>query len=500
MAIPDKVPFIAKAQEETGLFVVCSTRASMESGLVTGAATGVLCGVPTQLVFVEEDDSEPGEVHAFDRFDIERHIVRESDGGRALSIETASGVHTFRPIGDEKIPKLLLACGLVNGGPGWVENPVHGEQSRGGSDDDDLVSTATRGDLEDVIALVEGGADIDERDLADRTPLMAACWSSLEVVRYLLEQGADVDAVDEDGRNALMNAAEGATAAVVDLLVEHGADIESRGPRGWTPLMLAASEDNLETAEALLRHGASIEATDDDGMTPLLHAAEGGSSLVAELLLKSGANPAATDEEGRSALDIARAEEFEDIAPLLKWHGVEATAPSADETPESDEPSEDTEELSEDTDEPTEDTLEEEETEPRAQGGGASLLRKAKLPFVLLLLAGAWVVFGPLVGTGVGKVRGYHDVVMERLRSCPLSQELLGDDIGVRYYGLASWGRAFGAGRVNWSLPVSGTRASGTYRYSATRYQGTWRFEFGSLRVGDERVDLLYCRMDEPVR
>ncbi|WP_272679504.1 ankyrin repeat domain-containing protein [Providencia sp. PROV032] len=60
-----------------------------------------------------------------------------------------------------------------------------------------LVSLAEQGNLQAVKSLVEQGANIEQRDLRQRTALMAATHENrVDVARYLIERGADVNAKD----------------------------------------------------------------------------------------------------------------------------------------------------------------------------------------------------------------------------------------------------------------------------------------------------------------
>lgn len=106
------------------------------------------------------------------------------------------------------------------------------------------------------------------------------------------------------------------------------------------------------------------------------------------------------------------------------------------------------------------------------------------------------IVFGtPLIGIGSGACMGYYPGVMDRLKSCDKAGELLGEDIGVSYYGLScGFAKSEGGyGRVTWKFPVSGSRGRGTYSFYLERHGGGWQMLRGSLEAGDRELNVTGC-------
>ena len=101
-----------------------------------------------------------------------------------------------------------------------------------------LHGAAWCGDLEEVIRLVERGADVNGRDSIGETALFgAAAWGHVEVVRYLLSVGADCNTVESS--------------------------------IGYTPLHWAASHGDLETIKVLVEAGADPRVADRQGRLPV---------------------------------------------------------------------------------------------------------------------------------------------------------------------------------------------------------------------------------------
>ena len=103
-----------------------------------------------------------------------------------------------------------------------------------------LIYAAARGRLDIVKRLLARNIDINTRYPNELTLLM---WASgpdektpearaIEVVSYLLDAGARIDDRDDRGRSALMMAAEGGHAGIVDLLLRRGADASLKDKTG----------------------------------------------------------------------------------------------------------------------------------------------------------------------------------------------------------------------------------------------------------------------------
>lgn len=86
------------------------------------------------------------------------------------------------------------------------------------------------------------------------------CWASreddLDEVIRLLDTGADVNASNNYGRTPLHEAAWNDNTAVAELLIAKGADVNAADGDGKTPLYWAARYDNVAVAELLRKHGA----------------------------------------------------------------------------------------------------------------------------------------------------------------------------------------------------------------------------------------------------
>jgi Ankyrin repeats (3 copies)/Putative peptidoglycan binding domain/Ankyrin repeats (many copies) len=171
----------------------------------------------------------------------------------------------------------------------------------------------------------------------------------VEAVKEALKNGANVNARDEAGWTPLMAAAQEGLPNVVSLLLKSGAEVNAHSMHGDTALMIAAgcfivrkrgelvSERHLPDAirveqlaapaamvHALLAAGADVDSRRDDGRTALMNAAMMSWPEVVELLLRSEANFNAQDSEGRLAVDYVDRRSFPEITKMLLKAGSKA--------------------------------------------------------------------------------------------------------------------------------------------------------------------------------
>jgi ankyrin repeat protein len=203
-----------------------------------------------------------------------------------------------------------------------------------------LCNAANRGDLRQVRALLDQGADPNVRDRYSETALMIAATlpirGSLEgksdpaaLVKLLLERGANPNLPDDSGRSALIlamsgtaseHAVLGASPAIVRLLLEHGADVNVRDREGRSPLTMLADQlaPRPEVMQLLVDRGADVSASTKNGRTALMLAAHYGKTAEVAVLLKSGATRDAADRDGTTALMEAAESEWDRDHQVLK--------------------------------------------------------------------------------------------------------------------------------------------------------------------------------------
>ena len=125
-------------------------------------------------------------------------------GGRATDRAVQSSNAKAAPSREALAPAASLTAGI---GPGSA-----------------LRAAASAGDAARARALLAGGAPLEDRDAAGRTPLLLAVIDNQsELVRVLLDAGANVNALDAAGQSALALARGAGHADLVALLEARGA-------------------------------------------------------------------------------------------------------------------------------------------------------------------------------------------------------------------------------------------------------------------------------------
>ncbi len=221
---------------------------------------------------------------------------------------------------------ILLAAVFLLAGAGPAESPV--------------ADAAMRGDVDEVRALLQRGADANTAQGDGMTALhWAAHHGNTDLAQVLVSAGANVDPVTRVGQYTPLHiGARQGRGDVVKLLLAAGAHADHRAyPSGSTPLHLAAAAGATGAMTHLLGAGADPDAVEDHwGQTPLIFAASANRPAAIEVLLAAGADPAATtkveDLVLRGKLDRLARERYDDIISAFTNDGARAPTESERQT------------------------------------------------------------------------------------------------------------------------------------------------------------------------
>ncbi|WP_194715603.1 ankyrin repeat domain-containing protein [Noviherbaspirillum soli] len=174
-----------------------------------------------------------------------------------------------------------------------------------------LAVHAYHGDLRQVEALLQSGADVNEANANGNTALMVAVrMGQANIVRRLLEAGAGVDPVNRAGLTALHMAVLAENVEVARMLLEKAPQLDQLDQSGFTPLSLAVQNDQPQLVQVLLAAGANpdiaVSGTSRlSGLTPLMTSVLHKNLEIAGLLLAAGADVHQATANGRHALLFA---------------------------------------------------------------------------------------------------------------------------------------------------------------------------------------------------
>ncbi|NXV94964.1 RN5A ribonuclease, partial [Calonectris borealis] len=210
-----------------------------------------------------------------------------------------------------------------------------------------LNSAVRNGNREDVLELLEKGADVNSKaGEGGWTPLQSAVQANEEdLVRLLLDKGACPHARKDNGGTAFTEAAIVGNVNILELLLDHGLNINDHDDNGFTAFMEAAWYGRKEALKFLYSKGANVNlrraASEEKaklhkgGATALMDACrERHFSAVETLVQEMGADVNICDNRGRNALIHAlkkggakeRYESAVSIGHFLLDHGVDVNS------------------------------------------------------------------------------------------------------------------------------------------------------------------------------
>ena len=191
----------------------------------------------------------------------------------------------------------------------------------------DLVRAIEAGQLHEINALLDAGAQLEYETVDMQPPLAVASQTgNVDVVKTLLTRGANVNYVTRSRNTALMWATRFGFCDCAGALIDGGAHVNQETGRG-TALSVASRSGDVEMITMLVERGAHINHMTRGGTSPLMEAVLGNHPEAVRTILRgAGADASLKDNEGRTALDLAQEKQHSECVWVLAQEEIMATA------------------------------------------------------------------------------------------------------------------------------------------------------------------------------
>ena len=191
-----------------------------------------------------------------------------------------------------------------------------------------LHAAAARGETAEIVRLVKGGADANERDRYRRAPLHVAAYKGQhKAMRALVQAGGNPNALEYDRYDIVTIAAVADDVPTLRVALEIGCSAKNITSRyDGTALIAAAHLGHDEVVRTLIRAGAPLEHVNNLGWTALIESivlGDGGKRHTATLqaLVEAGANVNLADRDGRTPLALAKGRGYREMVAILEKAG-----------------------------------------------------------------------------------------------------------------------------------------------------------------------------------
>ncbi|NXQ58302.1 ANKR6 protein, partial [Anthoscopus minutus] len=185
---------------------------------------------------------------------------------------------------------------------------------------------AYKGHLHVVQVLLKAGCDLDIQDDGDQTALhRAAVVGNTDIIATLIQEGCALDRQDKDGNTALHEACWHGFSQSAKVLVKAGANVLAKNKAGNTPLHLACQNSHSQSTRILLLGGSRADLKNNAGDTCLHVAARYNHLPIIRVLLSAFCSVHEKNQAGDTALHVAAALNHKKVVKLLLEAGADAS-------------------------------------------------------------------------------------------------------------------------------------------------------------------------------
>lgn len=196
-----------------------------------------------------------------------------------------------------------------------------------------LIQAIEKGNLTEVKALLDQGADPNMRYKGSLTPLMQTLalhgysGTGTKICLELIRHGANVNLRNANYDTALIYAAAYGNKDIAKALLEKGADINTRNAQGVTSLHSAIIHEHHKTMVFFMEKGSDVNAQDILGISPVMTAASREDSMYSplwNLVLNGRANVNLEDNNGDTVTSYCKYPFYE---KFLRSKGAKGRSP-----------------------------------------------------------------------------------------------------------------------------------------------------------------------------
>ncbi|NXR82343.1 ANKR6 protein, partial [Pycnonotus jocosus] len=185
---------------------------------------------------------------------------------------------------------------------------------------------AYKGHLHVVQVLLKAGCDLDIQDDGDQTALhRAAVVGNTDIIATLIQEGCALDRQDKDGNTALHEVCWHGFSQSAKVLVKAGANVLAKNKAGNTPLHLACQNSHSQSTRVLLLGGSRADLKNNAGDTCLHVAARYNHLPIIRVLLSAFCSVHEKNQAGDTALHVAAALNHKKVVKLLLEAGADAS-------------------------------------------------------------------------------------------------------------------------------------------------------------------------------
>jgi uncharacterized protein len=226
---------------------------------------------------------------------------------------------------------LLKASVFVAGVIGMISAPANAQTPPSATERaayTGLLGVTATGALNEITQLMINGADPNQRDAFDRTPLLVAAHrADLRAMELLVKGGADPRAKDRQNYDAITITSVANQPAALKAAIALGGDARAiTSPYQGTALIAAAHLGHAEVVRILIAAGSPLDHVNNLGWTAVIEAivlGDGGTNhqQCLQALLDAGADPNLADRAGKSPLALAEGRGYRVMAEMIRAKG-----------------------------------------------------------------------------------------------------------------------------------------------------------------------------------